>query len=250
MRCSLAISLMMVFGAACGQGPSVYTPRLTSEQIGGKITTSTFVLDQPRCVFNGVVNPTDEIWLVVAQSNAVKNFTNPRSPTELPYQEFEKNHVYMTLSTVPSNYPCPDPTQNSDEITVLRVGDETKCIADFSRPDCNGPLPGPGPYQVKFLAMNSSGPTAETKWSSPIPLIQGKSPETIDTNPEHLSAGTIAIATILSILFALLLAALIAALIYKYSDVCGGADIVTVRDPATVMRYTTHHIYDQPANKF
>nr|XP_020667794.1 uroplakin-3b-like [Pogona vitticeps] len=178
MRCSLAVSLMMVFGAACGQGPSVYTPRLTSEQIGGKITTSTFVLDQPRCVFNGVVNPTDEIWLVVAQSNAVKNFTNPRSSTELPYQEFEKNHVYMTMSTVPSNYPCPESTQNSDEITVLRVGDETKCIADFSRPDCNGPLPGPGPYQVKFLAMNSSGPTAETKWSSPITLIQGSDEQT------------------------------------------------------------------------
>ncbi|XP_034995873.2 uroplakin-3b-like protein 1 [Zootoca vivipara] len=238
------ILLVMGIGIAAAKVSVGYTPRLTSKDLAGKITSSTFTLEQPRCVFNKFVSATEEIWLVVARSSAAESCAIPRSPEELPYQSFDNNSCYMTLGTAPANYPCP--AEGSSELTVLRVGNEVDCKTDPTRPDCNGPLPEPGPYKVKFLAFNSGGPTAESRWSESITLIQGKDPETIDTSPGRRSAGMIAIATILSILCAILLAALIAALVYKYSDVCGSAEIVTVRDPATITRYTTHHIYDQP----
>lgn len=76
---------------------------------------------------------------------AVNTFKNPSTPEELPYQSFDTNHFYMTLNTTVLNYPCPE--KSEDEITVLRVGSETKCATDLLRPDCNGPLPGPGPYR-------------------------------------------------------------------------------------------------------
>ncbi|XP_061460683.1 uroplakin-3b isoform X2 [Rhineura floridana] len=210
----------------------------------GKITTSTFVLDQPRCVFNNVVKEDDDIWLVVAYSSEVDKFKPPRLPLELPFQELKKNSFYMTLSTVEGNYPCPE--EDSNNLNVLRVGSETSCTWDLSRPDCNGPLPDPGPYRVKFVVMNNQGNTTETKWSEPITLIQGKSPDSIDTSPVRRRTGVTIIASILSILFAILLAAFIATLCYKYSDICSGADMVSGRDP-TITHYTTHHRYDQPA---
>ncbi|XP_063147176.1 uroplakin-3b-like protein 1 [Candoia aspera] len=248
----------VLYGEACALwGPNIeedslcflfpelvnYIPHLTSEEMGGKITASTFVLEQPRCVFNeSVVNM---IWLVVALSKDVDKFVNPKAPEGLPYQSFEKNSYYMTLNTTTSNYPCPE---KSDQITVLRVGSETACVLDHSRPDCNGPLPGPGPYRVKFLVMNSTDVIMESKWSNPITLIQGRNPNSIVVGPKQRRTGTIIIATILSILFAILLAALIAALIYKYSSICDTANIARVQDP-TIVRYTTHHIHDQSSYK-
>nr|XP_060613643.1 uroplakin-3b-like [Anolis sagrei ordinatus] len=216
----MGLSVLLLLGLALKAGAETvslaYTPHLASENLGGKLTASTFTLDQPRCVFNDVVNDTDRIWLVVARSNAVSNFTRPRSPSELPFQSLEKNGFYMTLSTALDGYPCPDPaTGAGGQLTVLRVGNEVQCISDPARPDCNGPLPGPGPYRVKFLAVNPDGVTAESAWSEDITLVQARSPETIDVSPGRRSDSTIAIASILSILFAILLAALIAALIYK-----------------------------------
>uniref|UniRef100_A0A670JX34 Uroplakin 3B n=1 Tax=Podarcis muralis TaxID=64176 RepID=A0A670JX34_PODMU len=142
-----------------------YTPRLTSKDLAGKITSSTFTLEQPRCVFNKFVTATDEIWLLVARSSGTL--------CELPYQSFENNSCYMTLGTAPANYPCP--AEESSKLTVLRVGNEVDCKTDPARPDCNGPLPEPGPYRVKFLAFNSGGPIAESRWSDPITLIQDPS---------------------------------------------------------------------------
>ncbi|XP_063002835.1 uroplakin-3b-like [Elgaria multicarinata webbii] len=249
MALSAVALVVMAFGVVHAQAPSMYVPTITSEPLEGKITSSTFVLDQPRCVFNNVVGDTDLVWLVVAHSSAEDKVSKTPSPAQLPYQEFKKNSAYMTLSTAVTNYPCPEAGQENNAISVLRVGNETGCISDVSRPDCNGPLPGPGPYSVKFVAMNSNVVTAESKWSEPITLIQGKNPNTIDTEPRQRSASMIAITSILSILFAILLAALIAALIYKYSNICDGADIKRVQDSATMTRYTTHHIYDQPAHK-
>ncbi|KAM6466563.1 uroplakin-3b-like [Liasis olivaceus] len=212
----MALSVVLLIGATINavhaEGLVNYTPHLTSEKIGGKITASTFVLEQPRCVFNKSVDPTDGIWLVVALSKAVDSFTNPKAPEDLPYQAFEKNSYYMTLNTVISNYPCPKESKN---IAVLRVGSETECVLDRSRPDCNGPLPGPGPYRVKFLVMNSTDFIKESKWSDPITLIQERNPNSIVVEPRRRRIGTIAIATILSILSAIVLAAFIAALIYK-----------------------------------
>lgn len=43
-----------------------YQPHLTRANLGGRVTGSTFVLEQPRCVFDEY--NTSEIWLVVATS--------------------------------------------------------------------------------------------------------------------------------------------------------------------------------------
>uniref|UniRef100_A0A8D2IU20 Uroplakin 3B n=1 Tax=Varanus komodoensis TaxID=61221 RepID=A0A8D2IU20_VARKO len=198
---------------SCWLSPDVnYKPRLTSEKVAGRITASTFVLEQPRCIFNEVVKPTDNVWLVVALSEAEDELPIPLSARELPYQSFGSNSSYMTLKTPVTNYPCPDPGEASEALTVLRVGSETGCITDLSWPDCNGPLPGPGPYKVKFVAMNSTQITAQSHWSDLITLRKGKDPNSINTQPARRSAGMIVITSVLSILFAILLAALITAL--------------------------------------
>ncbi|XP_062816369.1 uroplakin-3b-like protein 2 [Anolis carolinensis] len=247
------VSVLLLLGLALTPAAEIvsvnYTPRLASENLGGKVTASTFTLDQPRCVFNDVVNATDGIWLLVARSDAARNFTRPGSPSELPFQDLEKNGLYLTLNTAPASYPCPEPGAAGGPLTVLRVGNEVQCASNRARPDCNGPLPRPGPYRVKFLAINPDGVTAESEWSEEIALVQAQSPETIDVSPGRRSASAIAIASLLSILCAVLLAALIAALVYKYTDACGKQGVVTLRDPATITRYTTHHIYDQPGQK-
>uniref|UniRef100_A0A8C3RVY3 Uroplakin 3B n=1 Tax=Chelydra serpentina TaxID=8475 RepID=A0A8C3RVY3_CHESE len=192
-----------------------YVPEITLLALEGKNTSSTFVLEQPRCVFNDTVSDIDEIWLVVSLSNAISRFTRPTSLQSLPaFQQFPENPNYMTLGTSSLNYPCDN---GLGQITVLRVGNETGCVFDTSRPDCNGPLPGPGPYRVKFLAMSpATGPKAETQWSAPITLKTVKDPARIDTWPRRRSAGMIVITTILSILLAILLACFIAALVYGW----------------------------------
>lgn len=74
---------------------------------------------------------------------AVPNFNNSAVPGA--FQDFPgEAGAYRTLNTTLINYPCPKPP---GEITVLRVGSETSCAGDKSRPTCNGPLPSPGPYQ-------------------------------------------------------------------------------------------------------
>ncbi|XP_015679791.1 uroplakin-3b [Protobothrops mucrosquamatus] len=245
----MAVFMVLLIGttinAAHAEELIDYTPHLTTEEIAGKITASTFTLQQPRCVFYKVVSPSDVIWLVVALSTAVKTFKNPSTPEDLPYQFFDTHHVYMTLNTTVSNYPCPEKSED-DEITILRVGTETQCVLDLSRPDCNGPLPGPGPYRVKFLVMNSTSVIKESKWSDPIKLIQGKNPDSIIVRPRRRRTETTIIATILPILFAILLAALIAALIYKYSSICDkpmSVDFMGIQDPA-IVRYTPHQVHE------
>ncbi|XP_062362917.1 uroplakin-3b-like protein 1 [Cinclus cinclus] len=235
--------LLLLLPAAHGIVRLKYTPVLTKEPpLGGQRTTSTFVLDQPRCVFQDYGNA--DIWLVVALDQAASTFNNtarPGSP-ETAFQSFPKPvRAYMTLNATLVSYPCPKP---AGDITVLRVGSETSCAQDVMRPTCNGPLPGPGPYRVKFLALEGSVPVAETEWSKPITLIEAKSPSSISTKS---SASMIAITTILSILFAILLAGLVAMLVFWSSDSCGGSSTFSKPESVTVRRYNTHHVYDQPA---
>uniref|UniRef100_A0A8C5S0V7 Uncharacterized protein n=1 Tax=Laticauda laticaudata TaxID=8630 RepID=A0A8C5S0V7_LATLA len=248
----LAVSMVLLIGitihAVYAEELIDYTPHLTSEEMEGKITASTFVLQQPNCVFNKVASPKDQIWLVVGLSEAVKSFKNPQSPKDLPYQSFATNHFYMTLNVTMSSYSCPE---NPNEIALLRVGTETKCVTDLWRPNCNGPLPHPGPYRVKFLAMNSKSIIKESKWSDPITLIQGKNPDRIVVKPRRRRIETTIIATILPILFAILLAALIATFIYKYSNICAkqmSTNFPGMQDP-TIVRYTSHQIQDLLSNR-
>uniref|UniRef100_A0A670JTZ7 Uncharacterized protein n=1 Tax=Podarcis muralis TaxID=64176 RepID=A0A670JTZ7_PODMU len=105
-----------------------YTPRLTSKDLAGKITSSTFTLEQPRCVFNKFVTATDEIWLLVARSSGTLFNYKRQIPAPNPHSQ------------------TPFKTSSFIKLTVLRVGNEVDCKTDPARPDCNGPLPEPGPY--------------------------------------------------------------------------------------------------------
>lgn len=46
-----------------------YTPRITAWDLEGKVTATTFSLEQPRCVLDGHSGAADTVWLVVAFSN-------------------------------------------------------------------------------------------------------------------------------------------------------------------------------------
>ncbi|XP_030088756.2 uroplakin-3b-like protein 1 [Serinus canaria] len=236
--------LLLLLPAAHGIDQVRHKPALTQEKLEGVTTASTFVLDQPRCVFNNYSNAV--IWLVVALDKDVYAFNSSVGPgtNETAFQRFpDPVHAYMTLNATLDSYPCPKP---AGDITVLRVGSETSCAQDETRPTCNGPLPGPGPYRVKFLALEGSVPVAETDWSAPITLRTAKSPNSNPTTSSGHSAGMIAITTILSILFAILLAGLVAMLVFWGSDSCGSSTFGK-QESVSVRRYNTHHVYDQPA---
>ncbi|XP_035756573.1 uroplakin-3b-like protein 1 [Egretta garzetta] len=239
--------LLLLLGSAHGLEKLDYTPTLARSTLGGLTTTSTFVLEQPRCIFTNVEDNI-VIWLVVAVPEAIDNFNNSVGPgtPKRAFQRFPTSApAYMTLNTTRINYPC---TNTSGAITVLRVGSETSCTRDESRPTCNGPLPGPGPYRVKFLALEGSKPVAETNWSAPIPLRTAQQPSSIPVTGSGHSAGMIALTTILSILFAILLAGLVAMLVFRGSDTCGSSGSTFSKPEAvTVGRYNTHHVYDQPS---
>ncbi|NWV07429.1 UPK3L protein, partial [Ptilonorhynchus violaceus] len=238
--------LLLLLPVAHGIAELGYTPILTeSPVLEGLTTASTFVLEQPRCIFEGYDNA--DIWLVVALDTAASAFNNSARPgtPETAFQDFPDSvHAYMTLNATLANYPCP---KRAGDITVLRVGSETSCTQDAARPTCNGPLPGPGPYRVKFLALEGSEPVAETGWSAPITLRTAKSPSAISTTDSGHSGGMIALTTILSTLFAILLAGLVAMLVFWGSDSCGGSSTFSKPESVTVRRYNTHHVYDQPA---
>ncbi|KAK2525530.1 uroplakin-3b-like protein 1 [Columba livia] len=244
--CTMLPLLLLLLTTAHGLNTIPYIPTLASPSLGGLITASTFTLEQPRCVFSeDPGNPV--IWLVVAVAEAVNTFNDsvePGSP-ERAFQRFPNSTpAYMTLNTTLLNYPCP---KRPGDITVLRVGSETKCTEDESRPTCNGPLPGPGPYRVKFLSLNGSVPVAQTRWSEPITLRTAQSlSDTPATGSGH-SASMIALTSILSILFAILLAGLVAMLVFWGSDTYSGSSTFSKPEAVTVRRYNTHHVYDQPA---
>ncbi|XP_037362775.1 uroplakin-3b isoform X3 [Talpa occidentalis] len=189
-----------------------YTPQITAWDLEGKVTASTFSLEQPRCVLDGHARAADTIWLVVAFSNASAGFQNPQTLAEIPtYPRLWTYGHYMTMPLSLHQLPCEDPVGGGRAVPVLRVGNDPSCLADQS-PYCNAPLPGPGPYRVKFLLMDARGsPQAETRWSNPITLHQGKCPNSIDTWPGRRSGDMIVIASILSSLAGLLLLAFLAA---------------------------------------
>lgn len=142
--------------------------------MSGQTTASTFVLEQPRCVFDNAtaIGTATSIWLVVAKAAgrcgggdtgggpsvsppsppslvpaASVSFTNSVQPglPQWAFQNFPTNtSAYLTLNATILYYPC---SQNTSEITVLRVGSETSCAKNTAVPTCNGPLPGPGPYK-------------------------------------------------------------------------------------------------------
>ncbi|NWX71308.1 UPK3B protein, partial [Alca torda] len=171
-----------------------YVPRVPPTALPGKVTATTFALEMPCCVFDGHADASDAVWLVVAFANASDAFRNPTSRDDVPpYERLPTAHSYMTLETAAAAYACPAPSP-----AVLRVGGDTACGGQGGRDPCNGPLPSPGPYRVKFLVMGCHGPKAETRWSDPILLRRAASPSTIDPAPARRDSAAVVVASILA----------------------------------------------------
>uniref|UniRef100_A0A8B9M2H1 Uroplakin 3B n=1 Tax=Accipiter nisus TaxID=211598 RepID=A0A8B9M2H1_9AVES len=141
-----------------------YVPRVPHAALPGKLTATTFALERPCCVFDRHANASDAVWLVVAFANGERLLLRHVLPTlQLPAAR-----SYMTLEMPAATYACSVPSP-----AVLRVGDDTACGDQGGWDPCNGPLPSPGPYRVKFLVMGCQGPKAETRWSDAILLRRG-----------------------------------------------------------------------------
>ncbi|KAK2117286.1 Uroplakin-3b [Saguinus oedipus] len=122
-----------------------YTPQITAWDLEGKVTATTFSLEQPRCVFDEHAGTSDTVWLVVAFSNASRGFQNPETLANIPaFPRLLTDGHYMTLPLSLDRLPCDDLTVGSGGVPVLRVGHDHSC---HQQPFCNPPLPGPGPYQ-------------------------------------------------------------------------------------------------------
>ncbi|EHB01663.1 Uroplakin-3b [Heterocephalus glaber] len=220
-----------------------YTPQITAWDLEGRVTATTFSLEQPTCIFDGHAGANDTIWLVVTFSNASRDFQNPQTLAEIPTspQLLTDGH-YMTLPLSPDQLPCEDLRGGSGGVRLLRVGNDFSCQ---QQPYCNAPLPGPGPYSVKFLVMDVSGsPKAETKWSDPIRLRQGEAPGSIDTWPGRRSGCMIVITSILASLAGLLLLAFLAASTLRFSSLWWPEEVPEHLRIGSFMgkRYMTHHI--------
>ncbi|KAG8122793.1 hypothetical protein E2320_018235 [Naja naja] len=206
--------------------------------MAGKITISTFALEWPKCVFDSFVNASDNIWLVITFANATTNFKNPTSIQQIPpYEDLFTTYAFMTMKSTLSQYPC----TKGKGTNVLRVGNESSCKNDDSRTHCNGPLPSAGPYRVKFLAMNSSGSKAETRWSSPIWLTKAEIWKTIDTWPGRRSGDMIVITVILSALCGVVT---IGFKLWRHGPPENQEE--QAPEPFQGSRYDTHHIPPAP----
>ncbi|KAI4531908.1 hypothetical protein MG293_018422 [Ovis ammon polii] len=233
-----------------------YVPQLSSATLAGRLTQSTFTLEQPRGQFSHPsISDSDAIWLVVAHSNATQKFTAPQNVEDTPVPaDFPQGGYYLTLRASRALYPGGPP---SNQLRVLRVGNDTHCSPRTR--GCNRPLPGPGPYRVKFLVMSDRGPMAETEWSSETRLQQGRifflpscptrlwhplapSAKVLQAAPGPQTAGTVVIIAILSVLLAVLLAALLTLLIFTWYDTCGSTPISGPGELVFVRQYDTHHM--------
>ncbi|XP_074413426.1 uroplakin-3b [Zonotrichia albicollis] len=213
-----------------------YVPQVPPMALLGRVTATTFALERPRCVFDGHADASDAVWLAVAFANASAAFRNPQCRAEVPpYKELLAARSYMTLETAAAAFSCSAPGP-----AVLRVGADTACRDQGRQDPCNGPLPSPGPYRVKFLLMGCRGPKAETRWSEPILLRTALSPSTIEAAPARPGSALVVIASILASLGAALAAAVLGALgATVWGSLCHrglGTGASTHRS------YRTHHI--------
>ncbi|XP_048207155.1 uroplakin-3b-like protein 1 [Perognathus longimembris pacificus] len=210
-----------------------YMPRLWGASLAGVRTQSTFTLEQPLGQFNHTrISDLDAIWLVVALSNATQSFADPQRIEDSPVPAGfpHRSGFYLTLRASRAHYLDNRP---STQLRVLRVGNDTGCAPE--KLSCNTPLPGPGPYRVKFLVMNDSGPVADTEWSNDIHLLQA---EAFQAAPGSRSEGTVVIIAILSILLAILLAALLVLLTHTC---CRGEAASGPAEQVRIRSYSPHH---------
>ncbi|XP_029076552.1 uroplakin-3b-like protein 1 [Monodon monoceros] len=181
-----------------------YAPQLSSATLAGRLTQPTFTLEQPRGQFS---------HLNIADFDA----------------------IWLVLAHSHGGQP-------GNELRVLHVANDTSC-SPMTR-GCHHPLPGPGPYRVKFLVVRDRGPMAETEWSSETHLQQA---EALQAAPGPHSAGTVVIVAILSVLLAVVLTTLLTLLIYTCYDTCGSTSISGPGELACMRRYNTHHMFSPSA---
>ncbi|CAI5795023.1 Uroplakin 3B [Podarcis lilfordi] len=247
MASFLLLLLLAAGGTVTGIETISYTPSVSNKPLEGKTTQSTFALTLPHCIFDRFANASDSIWLVVTYANATARFKNPKTPQEIPpYEALFTSHGYMTMKSTPAQY-C----KASNPNTVLRVGGESSCKNDDTQTSCNGPLPSPASFRVKFLIMDSKGPKAETKWSAPIPLKGGEAWETVDTWPGRRSGDMIVITTILSALCGVVTIGFLSTVSYECFKLCRpgppeNQEEPPRQDPFQGSRYDTHHIPPAP----
>ncbi|NXC43410.1 UPK3B protein, partial [Penelope pileata] len=224
------LQLCLVFPSPAGPSLLPYVPRVPPGTLLGKVTATTFALERPCCVFDHLANASDAVWLAVAFADASTTFKNPTSSADVPLDEgLPTARAYMTLEAAVAAYGCSAPSP-----AVLRVGGDTVC---HGRAPCNGPLPSPGPYRVKFLVMGCHGPKAETKWSNPILLRRARSPSTIDPAPSRRSSSVV-LAAVLASLGAALVVAVLGAVGAKVCVALCCQDLGT----GAHLPYRTHHV--------
>nr|XP_054511633.1 uncharacterized protein LOC129135492 isoform X8 [Pan troglodytes]XP_054511634.1 uncharacterized protein LOC129135492 isoform X8 [Pan troglodytes] len=95
--------------------------KITAWDLEGKVTATTFSLEQPRCVFDGLASTSDTVWLVVAFSNASRGFQNPETLADIPAspQLLTDGH-YMMLPLSLDQLPCDNPMVGSGGAPVLQ----------------------------------------------------------------------------------------------------------------------------------
>lgn len=75
--------------------------------------------------------------------SATQKFTAPQKVEDTPVPaDFPQGGYYLTLRASRALYPGGQP---SNQLRVLRVGNDTRCSPRTR--GCNHPLPGPGPYR-------------------------------------------------------------------------------------------------------
>ncbi|XP_040192815.1 uroplakin-3b-like protein 1 [Rana temporaria] len=213
MDLHLKLGLLLTFVTSTIADVPFYVPEITFKQFPGKLTFSTFTLDEPQCIFHQY--NTSTVWLVVALNSVVPNLTAANLSNPADYSSFTTNKYYHIYNRTAANYPCSDVIPNT--LGMMPVGFEENCTnAHF----CNGPLNKTGPYRVKFVILNNNTMVTSTRWSELINLRTGMSQSILNPWPQGRSAGMIVIVVILSVLLAILLACLIAALAVGSKDIC------------------------------
>ncbi|KAM8977334.1 uroplakin-3b-like [Pelodytes ibericus] len=214
-----------------------YIPQLTLLPVPGKLTTTTFVLDIPQCVF--INNAASDVWLLVATNTAAQTLTTAMPTTPSSYSSYPTKGYFHFLPWTENKYPC------SSDANFTRVGNDASC---FGISFCNGPLNALQPYRVKFVVLDGTTPVIGTQWSAAITLqSDGQSPSTIDTWPGRRSGGMIVITSILSVLVAGVLSCLIAAFIagckgLSWSKKVQKTNVIEVPEIINMKNYKTHHV--------
>ncbi|GAB1290299.1 Uroplakin 3B-like [Apodemus speciosus] len=222
-----------------------YTPQLLRATLEGRLTQSTFTLEQPLGQFENVnLSDPDPIWLVVAHSN--EKVEDKHAPASL-----DRSGYYLTLRASRVHY---KDGQTDRQLRGLRVGNDSSCSLESQ--GCNSPLPGAGPYRVKFLAMSAQGPVAETMWSNEIYLQQA---QTFREAPGSQSKDTVVIIAFLSILLAILLAVFLVLVLSAWpgfpavaacplaaitgtASSCRSSSVSSPEEQVRMRQYHTHHM--------